>query len=174
MYSTCAYDCFETLVPLSGQTSNSSNTLHTKHFNQLLSVCVVHHWAANRQCKAWLWSLSPWFHWARLCLTACATLFCSSFHATSYPTGSVSETERHSRLMLLSCSDFVYFVISRFLCPHCGCVGCVVTVLTSGSIRSVQIDDTSELDPVTGIKVNDVDYLWNRSQSSWWWSCLCM
>ena len=101
MYSTCAYDCFETLVPLSGQTSNSSNTLHTKHFNQLLSVCVVHHWAANRQCKAWLWSLSPWFHWARLCLTACATLFCSSFHATSYPTGSVSETERHSRLMLL-------------------------------------------------------------------------
>lgn len=42
---------------------------------------------------------------------------------TKFPHMHVSEAERHSCLMLLSCSDFVYCVISRFLSPYCGCVG---------------------------------------------------
>ncbi len=56
-------------------------------------------------------SIMPGFHWARLHRVLAVTQFCSILCVASYPTGSVSETERFARAILLTCSDFVDFVI---------------------------------------------------------------
>lgn len=60
-------------------------------------------------------TLTPWFHCADICYLPCASLFCSVFHKNSYPTGSVSEAELHGCLMLLTCSDHVYFPLFSLL-----------------------------------------------------------
>lgn len=74
--------------------------------------------------------LSLWFHWARLWYLPCMPLFCSILHAASYPTGSISEVGRHAYLMLFTCSDWVFFIVSPcflfFFCFNCGWVGYVV------------------------------------------------
>lgn len=58
---------------------------------------------------------------------ACALLICSILHKTSYPTGNVYEVECHACLMLLTCLDCVYFLISPWcLCFCCGWVGSIV------------------------------------------------
>lgn len=75
-----------------------------------------------------LYKLNPWL--------ACAALFCSVLLVASYPNGSVAEVERHAGLMLLSCSDCVYFIISPWLLCCCW-VGCVVKWLRNLFVLSV-------------------------------------
>lgn len=50
----------------------------------------------NARMFSWVLVLpvTSWWHW--LCYLACAPLFCSTLHMTSYPTGSVSEVGHHA------------------------------------------------------------------------------
>lgn len=93
---------------------------HNMYLNVAACVTSENHWS---------WP-TPRFHWARLCYRARAKLFCSILHATSYPTGSVSEVGCHARLMMLTFSDCAYVIISSwFLCLW----------LQSASIKSILI-----------------------------------
>ena len=71
------------------------------HLTAIMTLIPIYNWYNTFPNN----STYTWFH---LCHLACALLFCSVLLATSYPTRSVSEAEW---LMLLSCSECVYFLI---------------------------------------------------------------
>lgn len=59
--------------------------------------------------------------------TSCAMWIGSVLRTTSYPTESISQAERRSRLILLPCSDSVCFtIVTWFLCFYCGWAGYVL------------------------------------------------
>lgn len=83
----------------------------------LVQKCARHKMYLNvAACESseyhWRW-LTPRFHRPRLCYRARAKLFCSVLHATSCPTGSVSEVGRHACLMTVT---FLFLISSWFLC----------------------------------------------------------
>ena len=65
---------------------------------------------------------------------------CCFVPSSPYSTGSVSEVERHACLMLLTCLDCVYFLISPW-CLHfcCGWVGSVLKSISYLSVLGVFI-----------------------------------
>lgn len=71
--------------------------------------------------------LTLWFHWVSLCYWSMQRCFVLSFTWLHTPSGSVSGAENHANLLLLTCSNCAYSVISPwFLCFYCGNVGYIV------------------------------------------------
>lgn len=78
-----------------------------------------------------LFLLTSWFHWAHLCYLACWTLF--------------SFVLLHASLLLWTCLDCVYLIISPWLLWfYCGWVGYIVKLFQIWSVSNVFIVNISD------------------------------